>query len=147
MHFSKKMTFLLLLYQSRGDSSFKKKSFLCGIFLKIYFWHPFFPFFQPGILAVLDDVCASQHGVREGADANLKSKLMQNCAGNRHFQDCAEGFAVHHYAGEYFMMLLLLLLLVLLLLIMKSQVPTREQQYLHKLPNYCHKKSKNCGFP
>ncbi len=104
-----------------------------------------FPFFQPGILAVLDDVCASQHGVREGADANLKSKLMQNCAGNRHFQECAEGFAVHHYAGGGTLLLLLLLqLLLLLLLMMKSQVPTQEQQYLHKSPNYCHKKSKNC---
>lgn len=48
---------------------------------------------------MLDDVCASQHGVKEGADASLKSKLRDNCRHNRHFQECAEGFAVHHYAG------------------------------------------------
>ncbi len=51
-------------------------------------------------MAVLDDVCASQHGVREGADANLKSKLRDNCRTNKHFQEIAEGFAIHHYAGE-----------------------------------------------
>ncbi len=51
-------------------------------------------------MAVLDDVCASQHGVREGADMNLKSKLGANCRTNRHYQDIAEGFAIHHYAGE-----------------------------------------------
>ena len=50
-------------------------------------------------MAILDDVCASQHGVREGADANLKAKLRDNCRGNKHFQDIAEGFAIHHYAG------------------------------------------------
>ncbi|TRY67144.1 hypothetical protein TCAL_02955 [Tigriopus californicus] len=53
----------------------------------------------PGVMAVLDDVCSSQHGVNEGADTNLKSKLMENCRKNQHFQDNAQGFAIHHYAG------------------------------------------------
>jgi myosin-1 len=54
----------------------------------------------PGIMAVLDDVCASQHGVKEGADQNLKAKLREHCARHKHFQDIAQGFAIHHYAGK-----------------------------------------------
>ena len=52
-------------------------------------------------MAILDDVCASQHGVREGADDNLKSKLRENCGKHKHFQDCVQGFIIHHYAGTY----------------------------------------------
>ena len=55
---------------------------------------------KPGIMAILDDVCASQHGVREGADQNLKAKLRDNCQRHEFFEDTSEGFCVHHYAGN-----------------------------------------------
>jgi myosin-1 len=54
---------------------------------------------KPGIMAVMDDVCASLHGVKDGADDNLKSKLRENCGQNKYFDDTAFGFAIHHYAG------------------------------------------------
>jgi myosin-1 len=52
-------------------------------------------------MAILDDVCASQHGVREGADENLKSKLRDNCRQHQFFEDYSAGFKIHHYAGTY----------------------------------------------
>jgi myosin-1 len=57
--------------------------------------------FPLGIMAILDDVCASQHGVREGADENLKSKLRDNCRQHQFFEDYSAGFKIHHYAGTY----------------------------------------------
>lgn len=54
---------------------------------------------KPGVMAILDDVCASQHGVREGADANLKAKLRDNCRQHQYYEDAAMGFLIHHYAG------------------------------------------------
>ena len=54
---------------------------------------------KPGIMAVLDDVCASQHGVREGADQNLRQKLTASCTTNRYFEGSGCGFIIHHYAG------------------------------------------------
>ena len=57
---------------------------------------------KPGIMAILDDVCASQHGVHEGADQNLKAKLRDNCRQHKFFEDASQGFVIHHYAGRYF---------------------------------------------
>ena len=54
---------------------------------------------SPGIMAVLDDVCAQLHGVKEGADRTLKDKLSAACGRNKHFQNIGTGFAIHHYAG------------------------------------------------
>ena len=50
-------------------------------------------------MAILDDVCASQHGVKAGADQNLKGKLRENCQSHKFFEDRSQGFCIHHYAG------------------------------------------------
>ena len=55
---------------------------------------------SPGIMAVMDDVCAQLHGVKEGADRTLKDKLSAACGRNKHFQNIGSGFAIHHYAGR-----------------------------------------------
>ena len=51
-------------------------------------------------MAVLDDVSKSLHGVKEGADQNLKGKLRDACGRNEYFDDCGIGFKIHHYAGK-----------------------------------------------
>ena len=56
---------------------------------------------QPGIMAVLDDVSAQLHGVKEGADQNLKGKLSMALGQNEYFDDSGVGFRIHHYAGKY----------------------------------------------
>jgi len=54
----------------------------------------------PGIFSVLDDVCATMHAVKAGADQQLKAKLAQNFSRHDHFIDTGLGFEVHHYAGR-----------------------------------------------
>ena len=54
----------------------------------------------PGIMAILDDVCAQQHGVTEGADQNLRAKLSASCSKNQYFDSSGTGFIIHHYAGR-----------------------------------------------
>ena len=54
---------------------------------------------KPGIMAILDDVCASQHGVTDGADQNLQAKLRDACRQHKFFEDSSKGFVIHHYAG------------------------------------------------
>ncbi|XP_040566099.1 unconventional myosin-Ie isoform X2 [Lepeophtheirus salmonis] len=54
---------------------------------------------SPGVLPILNDICSTQHGVKEGSDMNFKSKLRDHCSMHKHFQDCAQGFIIHHYAG------------------------------------------------
>ena len=54
---------------------------------------------KPGIMAILDDTCASQHGAKEGADDNLRSKLSMGCSTHKFFEDSPQGFVIHHYAG------------------------------------------------
>ena len=56
---------------------------------------------QVGIMAVLDDVSASLHGVKEGADQNLKGKLRDACGQHKYYEDSGVGFKIHHYAGRY----------------------------------------------
>ena len=49
---------------------------------------------QPGIMAVLDDVSAQLHGVKEGADQNLKGKLSMALGQNEYFDDSGVGCVV-----------------------------------------------------
>ena len=51
-------------------------------------------------MAVLDDVSAQLHGVKEGADQNLKGKLSMALTSNEYFDDSGVGFRIHHYAGK-----------------------------------------------
>ena len=52
-------------------------------------------------MAVLDDVSAQLHGVKEGADQNLKGKLSMALSQNEYFDDSGVGFRIHHYAGTH----------------------------------------------
>lgn len=54
----------------------------------------------PGLMCVLDDVCATLHAVSEGADDTLLGKLSNAVGANKHFQSHGGGFTVHHYAGK-----------------------------------------------
>ncbi len=53
----------------------------------------------PGLMAILDDVCRSVHGVAEGADQALSQRLT-GCSGNKHFDMRGKAFLVRHYAGD-----------------------------------------------
>jgi len=53
----------------------------------------------PGIFSVLDDVCATMHAVKAGADDQLQGKLAGSFAQHQHFQGAGSGFVIHHYAG------------------------------------------------
>ncbi|XP_047141172.1 unconventional myosin-Ie isoform X1 [Hydra vulgaris] len=54
----------------------------------------------PGIMCVLDDVCATMHAVSEGADAKLLQKLEGPVGSHEHFNGFSQGFIIHHYAGK-----------------------------------------------
>ncbi|KAI8789436.1 unconventional myosin-Ie-like isoform X1 [Biomphalaria glabrata] len=54
----------------------------------------------PGIMCVLDDVCATLHAVSDGADDKLLEKLQGQAALNKHYTACGTGFIIHHYAGQ-----------------------------------------------
>ncbi|XP_045027352.1 unconventional myosin-If isoform X1 [Daphnia magna] len=54
----------------------------------------------PGVLAILDDVCATLHAVSEGADNDLKQKLCSGVGSHQHFESWKSGFTIHHYAGK-----------------------------------------------
>lgn len=54
----------------------------------------------PGIMSVLDDVCATMHATGEGVDAQLCKKLSAQVGTNKHFQGHSSGFVIHHYAGK-----------------------------------------------
>ncbi|XP_078478421.1 unconventional myosin-Ie-like [Lampetra fluviatilis] len=54
----------------------------------------------PGIMSVLDDVCATMHAKGEGADATLLQKLRAQIGSHEHFNSWNQGFIVHHYAGK-----------------------------------------------
>eukprot|EP00092_Neocalanus_flemingeri_P052340 GFUD01061174.1.p1 GENE.GFUD01061174.1~~GFUD01061174.1.p1 ORF type:complete len:1149 (-),score=317.13 GFUD01061174.1:56-3502(-) len=53
----------------------------------------------PGIFSVLDDVCATMHAVKAGADEQLQGKLAGSFSQHQHFQGAGRGFVIHHYAG------------------------------------------------
>ncbi|KAI6652209.1 Unconventional myosin-Ie-like isoform X2 [Oopsacas minuta] len=56
----------------------------------------------PGIMCVLDDVCATLHAQSEGADEKFLEKLGQTSlpGGHEHYVGFAAGFTVLHYAGK-----------------------------------------------
>ncbi|XP_077111675.1 unconventional myosin-Ie-like isoform X2 [Ranitomeya variabilis] len=54
----------------------------------------------PGIMSVLDDVCATMHAKGEGADQTLLQKLQAAIGSHEHFNSWNKGFIVHHYAGK-----------------------------------------------
>ncbi|XP_013883996.1 myosin IEb isoform X2 [Austrofundulus limnaeus] len=54
----------------------------------------------PGIMSILDDVCATMHAKGEGADQTLLQKLQGQIGTHEHFSSWNRGFIVHHYAGK-----------------------------------------------
>uniref|UniRef100_A0A3P9NT93 Osteoclast-stimulating factor 1 n=1 Tax=Poecilia reticulata TaxID=8081 RepID=A0A3P9NT93_POERE len=54
----------------------------------------------PGIMSVLDDVCATMHAKGEGADGTLLQKLQAAVGNHEHFNSWNSGFVIHHYAGK-----------------------------------------------
>ncbi|XP_050400125.1 unconventional myosin-Ie isoform X2 [Patella vulgata] len=54
----------------------------------------------PGIMCVLDDVCATMHAVSEGADSKFLEKLQGAVGTHNHYQGSNCGFIIHHYAGK-----------------------------------------------
>ncbi|XP_031430182.1 unconventional myosin-If [Clupea harengus] len=54
----------------------------------------------PGIMCVLDDVCATMHAKGEGADGTLLQKLSAALGSHDHFNNWNSGFVIHHYAGK-----------------------------------------------
>uniref|UniRef100_A0A667YP25 Osteoclast-stimulating factor 1 n=1 Tax=Myripristis murdjan TaxID=586833 RepID=A0A667YP25_9TELE len=54
----------------------------------------------PGIMSILDDVCATMHAKGEGADQTLVQKLQGQISSHEHFSSWNRGFIVHHYAGK-----------------------------------------------
>ncbi|XP_061409672.1 unconventional myosin-Ie-like [Lethenteron reissneri] len=54
----------------------------------------------PGVMSILDDVCATMHAKGEGADTTLLQKLQAGIGSHEHFNSWNRGFVVHHYAGK-----------------------------------------------
>ncbi|XP_075763784.1 unconventional myosin-Ie-like isoform X2 [Pelodiscus sinensis] len=54
----------------------------------------------PGLMSILDDVCATMHAKGEGADQSLLQKLQMAVGTHQHFNSWNKGFIVHHYAGK-----------------------------------------------
>ncbi|CAH2327480.1 unconventional myosin-Ie-like [Pelobates cultripes] len=54
----------------------------------------------PGVMSILDDVCATMHAKGEGADQTLLQKLQSAVGNHEHFNSWNKGFIIHHYAGK-----------------------------------------------
>lgn len=54
----------------------------------------------PGIMSIVDDVCATMHAVGEGADQTMLQKLRMQINTHEHFNSWNQGFIIHHYAGK-----------------------------------------------
>ncbi|CAI2320056.1 unnamed protein product [Caenorhabditis sp. 36 PRJEB53466] len=54
----------------------------------------------PGIMSLLDDTCAQNHGQREGVDRQLLTTLSKTFAGHAHFAPGSGSFLIKHYAGD-----------------------------------------------
>ncbi|XP_077319961.1 unconventional myosin-Ie-like isoform X1 [Lithobates pipiens] len=54
----------------------------------------------PGVMSILDDVCATMHAKGEGADQTLLQKLQSAIGNHEHFNSWNKGFIIHHYAGK-----------------------------------------------
>ncbi|XP_037584315.1 unconventional myosin-If [Cebus imitator] len=61
---------------------------------------PHAPQSPPGIMSVLDDVCATMHATGGGADQTLLQKLQAAVGTHEHFNSWSAGFVIHHYAGK-----------------------------------------------
>ncbi|OUM68513.1 hypothetical protein PIROE2DRAFT_65913 [Piromyces sp. E2] len=53
----------------------------------------------PGMMCILDDVCATMHAVSKGSDEDFVRKMDVNCGDNKHYQGMQNKFLVRHYAG------------------------------------------------
>eukprot|EP00730_Choanoeca_flexa_P019151 TRINITY_DN9345_c0_g3_i1.p1 TRINITY_DN9345_c0_g3~~TRINITY_DN9345_c0_g3_i1.p1 ORF type:complete len:1057 (+),score=322.91 TRINITY_DN9345_c0_g3_i1:85-3255(+) len=53
----------------------------------------------PGVMCLLDDVCATLHSQTDGADAKLLGKLIDGVGSHEHFSSFSGGFQILHYAG------------------------------------------------
>ncbi|XP_060767907.1 unconventional myosin-Ie isoform X1 [Neoarius graeffei] len=54
----------------------------------------------PGIMCIVDDVCATMHAKGEGADQTMLQKLRMQINSHEHFNSWNQGFIIHHYAGK-----------------------------------------------
>eukprot|EP00043_Microstomoeca_roanoka_P013204 m.129196 g.129196 ORF g.129196 m.129196 type:complete len:1070 (+) comp15693_c0_seq1:90-3299(+) len=54
----------------------------------------------PGVMCVLDDVCATLHAQTDGADQKLLEKLIGAVGTHDHFNSFTGGFKIRHYAGD-----------------------------------------------
>ncbi|XP_061885821.1 myosin IEb [Entelurus aequoreus] len=54
----------------------------------------------PGVMSILDDVCATMHAKGDGADQTLLQKLQGQVGSHEHFSSWNRGFVIHHYAGK-----------------------------------------------
>uniref|UniRef100_A0A671PI92 Osteoclast-stimulating factor 1 n=1 Tax=Sinocyclocheilus anshuiensis TaxID=1608454 RepID=A0A671PI92_9TELE len=54
----------------------------------------------PGMMSILDDVCATMHAKGEGADQTMLQKLRMQINNHEHFNSWNQGFIIHHYAGK-----------------------------------------------
>ncbi|ORX61173.1 hypothetical protein BCR36DRAFT_439738 [Piromyces finnis] len=53
----------------------------------------------PGIMCILDDVCATTHAVSKGSDEDFVRKMDSNCGDSKHYQGMQTKFLIRHYAG------------------------------------------------
>lgn len=54
----------------------------------------------PGVMCVLDDVCATLHAQGDGADMKLLGKLNEAVGTHQHYTGFSGGFTIMHYAGQ-----------------------------------------------
>lgn len=54
----------------------------------------------PGIMCIMDDVCATMHAEGKSTDDKLNGKLQAGVGTHEHFQISGAGFVIHHYAGK-----------------------------------------------
>lgn len=54
----------------------------------------------PGIMSLLDDTCAQNHGQRDGVDRQLLTTLSKAHTGHPHFAPGSDSFVIKHYAGD-----------------------------------------------
>lgn len=53
-----------------------------------------------GVMAVLDDTCATLHAVTDGADNKFTQKLDMTVSGHAHYVGSGSMFEIKHYAGS-----------------------------------------------
>ena len=54
----------------------------------------------PGIMCVLDDVCAQLHSQGDGADGKFLEKMQSTVGTHQHLSSWSRGFTIVHYAGQ-----------------------------------------------